>query len=191
LHLDGRNLLPSRCQTSRIANFDSSSGRIRPYTGIDFLGDDIAASTRKVSRPENVTDVNVTASGTQHCRPTDVTRRDLAAPCRSAKPSHNISNADVAARCFESRDEWTMRESFRGNSTADIASPDFAASTGKHDDAIDVLSDNVAGLNGNIEVVVVRHVNLENQIAAATTFSRRLIEQHDTASCVSSRQRKL
>ena len=70
-----------------------------------------------------------------------------------------------------------------GTELADIASPDFAASAGKRDDAIDVLRDDVAGLNGNIEVVVVRHVNLENQIAAATTFSRRLIEQHYTASC--------
>jgi hypothetical protein len=115
----------------------------------------------------------------------------LAAPCRSAKPTHNISNANVAARRFESRDEWTMRESFRGNGTADIASPDFAASAGKHDDAIDVLRDDVAGLNGNIEVVVVGHVNPENQIAAATMLSRCLIEQHYTTSCVLSRQRKI
>jgi hypothetical protein len=115
----------------------------------------------------------------------------LAAPCRSAKATYNIPNANVAARRFESRYEWTMRESFRGNGTSDIASPDFAASAGKHDDAIGVLRDDVAGLNSNIEVVVVRHVNLENQIAAATMFSRRLIEQHDTASCGTSRQHKI
>src|SRR4029077_10443923 len=156
-----------------MADFDASSGRIRPYTAIDFLGNDIAASTRKVSRPENVTNTNVASPRTQHSRPTDITCRDLAAPCRSAKATHNISNANVAARRFESRDEWTMRESFRGSGTADIASPDFAASAGKHDDAINVLSNDVAGLNGNIEVVVVRHVNLENQIAAATMMARR------------------
>jgi hypothetical protein len=191
LHLGDRNPQCSRCQAGRIADFDSSSGSIRPYAAIDFLGDDITAAARESSCSENVTNTNVSASRAQHCRPTDVTCRDLAAPCRSAKATDNISNANVAARRFESRDEWTMRESFRGNGTADIASPDFAAPAGKHDDAIDVLNDDVAGLNGNIKVVVVRHVNLEKQIAAATMLSRRLIEQHDTASCVSSRQRKI
>jgi hypothetical protein len=111
---------------------------------------------------------------------------DLAAPCRSAKATRNISNANVAARRFESRDEWHMFESLNANAAAYIACADFAASAGKRDDAINVLSDDVAGLNGNIEAVVVRHVNLENQIAAATMFSRRLIDQHDTARCVSS-----
>jgi hypothetical protein len=165
---------------------DSSTGCIRPYAAIDFLGDDVAAGTRKLSRPENVTDVNVTASGAQDRRPTDVTCRDLAAPCRSAKATRNISNANVAACGFESRDEWHMFESSNGNAAAYIARADFAASARKRDDAINVLSDDVAELNGNIEVVVVRDVNLENQIAAATMLSRRLIEQHDTASCVSS-----
>src|SRR5579864_5042633 len=84
-----------------------------------------------------------------------------------------------------------MFESLNGNAAAYIAGADFAASAGKRDDAINVLSDDVAGLNSNIEVVVVRHVNLENQIAAATMFSRRLIEQHDTASCGTSRQHKI
>ena len=99
----------SRCQAGRIADFDSSSGRIRPYAAIDFLGDDIAAAARESGCSENVTNVNVAASGTQHRRPTDITCRDLAAPCRSAKATHNISNANVAARRFESRYEWTMR----------------------------------------------------------------------------------
>jgi hypothetical protein len=115
----------------------------------------------------------------------------LAAPCRSAKATGNIPNANVAARRFESRDEWHMFESLNANAAAYIACADFAASAGKRDDAINVLSDDVAGLNGNIEVVVVRHVNLENQIAGATMFSWRLIEQHDSASCVSSRQHKI
>jgi hypothetical protein len=111
----------------------------------------------------------------------------LAAPCRSAKATRNISNANVAARRFESRDEWHMFESLNRNAAANMAGADFAASAGKRDDAINVLSDDVAGLNGNIEVVVLRHVNLENQIAATTMLSRRLIEQHDSASCGSGR----
>src|SRR5579859_1807108 len=191
LHLGGRNLLRSRCQAGRIADFDSSSGGIGPYAAIDLFGDNIAAAARESGCSENVTNTNVASARTQHSRPTDVACRDLSASRRSAKATRNISNTNVAARRFEPRDEWIMRESFIGNGTADIGGPDFAASAGKHDDAIDVLREDVAGLNGNIEVVVVRHVNLENQIAAATTFSRRLIEQHDTASCVSGRQRKI
>ena len=95
--LAGRESWRSRCQSACIANFDSTASRIRPYAAINFLSDDIAATTREVRSSENMTNVDVAASSAQHRRPMHITCKDLAARGSSAEPTRCISHTNVAA----------------------------------------------------------------------------------------------
>jgi hypothetical protein len=111
-----------------------------------------------------------------------ITHRNLATRCCSEKPASYISDANVAASGFKASHKHRFWSGVCVSiARADTPGPDFTASGGKFDDAIDVLRDDASGPDGNFEIVAARYVNLEIQIIAAIELSHSLRDEHDAA----------
>jgi hypothetical protein len=120
---------------------------------------------------ENMTNANVAAPCTQHCRSLYVAGRELAAACGSLQAATDISDGNVTSCGLQVSYEARVRGIFGdGTPRSYTASSDLSASGGKRDGALDILSDDIASLQGNIEIVTARYVNFVSHMDAAIAF---------------------
>jgi hypothetical protein len=109
-------------------------------------------------------DMNVAASGAQHCRAMDVADGYLPACRVHTKTAPDISNADIAARRLEPRDNPLAggRTSF---GVPDIPHMNPSTPGRKRNPAVDSFGCEIAGPHGYVQVVPARHVNFVSQAA--------------------------
>src|SRR5690242_459938 len=139
-----------------------------------------------------MTNMNVAASCAQHRRSMYIPRGKLAAAGGSVQAATDISNGNVACCRLQASYEGCVRGIISGGSPHSyISGSDLSSSRGKCDRAVNILSDNVASLYGNIEIVAARHVNFVGHVQAAIAFLAGGSNEYDAARRVMNGEKKM